>query len=105
MNATLKVSRYDEQIGLFSAEQIEQINIGQYPIHLAKDGKYEYKLISEAELESYTNYDPTDEDLATITELHGFAPVVWDGQDTGGVSHKELNHTNENTETVDEETV
>jgi hypothetical protein len=105
MSATLKVSIYENQIALFSFEQIEQINNGQYPIHFAKDGKYEYKLVSEAELELYTNYDPTDEDLPTITELHRFAPVVWDGQDTGGVPHKELNHTNENTETVDEETI
>ena len=104
MSATLKVSIYNDHIGMFSAEAAEQISNGQYPIHLAKDGKYEYKLVSEAELELYTNYDPTDEDLATITELHGYAPVVWDGLDTGGVAHKVLNHGQENDETVDEET-
>jgi hypothetical protein len=105
MSATVKVSVYNDRIGLFSDEVVEKINNGEYPIHLAAEGKYEYKFISEAEFELYTNYDPTDEDLATITELHGYAPVVWNGQDTGGVPHKVLNHGAENTETVDEETV
>jgi len=105
MSANLKVSIYDNQLGLFSEEQIEKINNGQYPIHLAKDGKYEYKFVSESELESYTNYDPTDEDLAAITEAHGFAPVVWDGVDTGGVAFKVLNHGIEDSETPNEETI
>jgi len=101
----LMVSVYNDNIGLFSAEAAEKIANGEYPIHFAANGVYEYKFVAESELESYSNYDPTDEDLATITELHGYAPVVYDGFSTGGVAFKELNHTNENTETVDEETV
>ena len=102
MSATLKASIYNDQIGLFSDEQVEKINNGEYPIHFANDGKYEYKFVSESELETYTNYDPTDEDLETITSLHGYAPVVWNGISTGGVPHKELNHTNEDSESVEE---
>ena len=101
MSATLKVSIYTDRLSLYSPEQIEKIDNGEYPIHLAKDGKYEYKFISEAELGNYTNYDATDEDAETIIEAHGFAPIVWDGIDTGGVAYKELNH--QNTEPVDEE--
>jgi hypothetical protein len=105
MSATLKVSVYNDQIGAFSPEQVEKINNGEYPIHFATNGAYEYKFVAESELESYTNYDATDEDLAAITELHGYAPVVYNGIDTGGVAHKVLNHAPENTETVDEETI
>ena len=105
MSATLKVSVYNDQMGLFSPEQVEKINNGEYPIHFATGGAYEYKFVAESELESYTNFDATDEDLARITELHGHAPVVYNGIDTGGVAYKVLNHGQENTETVDEETI
>jgi hypothetical protein len=105
MSATLKVSVYNDRIGLFSEEAAAKISNGEYPIHFATGGAYEYKFITESEFELYTNYDATDEDLVRITELHGYAPVVYDGIDTGGVAHKVLNHGPENTETVDEETV
>ena len=56
----------------------------------------------ESEFELYTNYDPTDEDLETITAAHGYAPVVWNGISTGGVQHKVLNHGSEDSETAEE---
>jgi hypothetical protein len=102
MSATLKLSVYTDRIGSFNEEQVEQINNGQYPIHFANEGKYEYKLISESEFESYTNFDPTDADLETITAAHGYAPVVYDGISTGGVEHKVLNHGSEDSETAEE---
>ena len=102
MSATLKVSIYTDQISSFSPEQIEKIENGEYPIHFANAGSYQYKFVSEAELGNYTNYDATDEDAASIIEAHGFAPIVWDGIDTGGVPFTELNHGN--TEPGDEET-
>jgi hypothetical protein len=102
MSAKLKPAMYTDHIELYSLEVAAKINNGEYPIHLAKDGKYEYKFVSETELDLYTNYDATDEDAAAITQEHGYAPIVWDGIDTGGVPFKELNHTND--ETINEET-
>jgi hypothetical protein len=102
MSSKLNTAIYTNHIGLYSLIQSEKINNGEYPIHLAKDGKYEYKFVSEAELDLYTNYDATDVDATAITQEHGYAPIVWDGIDTGGVPFKELNHIND--ETVNEET-
>jgi len=102
MSAKLKPAMYTDHIELYSLEVAAKINNGEYPIHLAKDGKYEYKFVSETELDLYTNYDATDEDAAVITQEHGYAPIVYDGIDTGGVAHKVLNHTND--ETINEET-
>ncbi len=76
--------------GSFSANALVQIAEGKYPVILAKDGKFEYILCSEAELENYCMFDALDEDASAQWEMHGFAPIVYDGFDTGGISFKVL---------------
>ena len=76
--------------GSFSEEALAKIAEGKYPVILAKDGKFEYLECSEAELENYSMFDALDEEAAAQWAMHGFAPIVYDGFDTGGISHKVL---------------
>ena len=90
MAITLSVFTGENTQGAYSEEAALNIAQGKYPVILAKDGKFEYKLVSEVELETLSMFDAMDEDAAAQWAMHGFAPIVYDGFDTGGIVSKVL---------------
>lgn len=87
-----------EDTSSFTEEQAAKIGQGQYPIILAKEGKFEFLYISESDFELYSHFDATDEDAAAQHEQHGIAvPIVYDGFDTGGIANKVLEAPSEET--------
>jgi hypothetical protein len=88
-NLNIAVFTNEAEVKSFSEEQLAKIAEGQYPIVLAKDGKFELKYITAEEMVNYSHWDAKDEDAAAQHELHGNTPIVWDGTETG-LEHKVL---------------
>lgn len=88
MGTGISIAVYSDK-EIFSEDILAKINNGEYPVILAKDGKFDLLFLSEAQLAEYSHYDALDEDAAAQREKFGQnIPIVYDGFDTGGIPYK-----------------
>lgn len=73
----------------FTSRSQELVDNGQYPVFFAKDGKFEFKLLSVEDFDNYEFFDALDSDIESLISEHGYGLPVWDGQHYGDVQHKE----------------
>lgn len=83
-NGNLNLEFY--QLNVFSAEDTQKIEGGEYPIILAQNGQFTKLFISAENMPKYSHWDALDSDREAQLELHGVGlPIVWESNEDGGI--------------------